>query len=113
MVNNVLTTIFENWYIIFGLIILVIAGFFYLLKELSVKRVKEWLKYAVSIAEKELGTGTGQLKLRKVYDEFISKYPWISLLISFEKFSELVDEALEWMKKQMDDNKKINEFVSN
>ena len=73
--------------------------------------MKEWLKYAVSLAEKELGSGTGQLKLRQVYDSFVSKYKWISVLISFDKFSELVDEALVWMRTEIDENQKIKNYI--
>lgn len=75
-------------------------------------KVKEWLKYAVTMAEKELGTGTGQLKLREVYDWFIDQFPVFSKLLPFPIFSKLVDDALEWMRDQMECNEKINMYVS-
>ena len=52
----------------------------------QLKKVKEWLLWAVAEAEKELGSGTGQLKLRYVYDMFIVKFPSLAKIISFETF---------------------------
>ena len=43
----------------------------------QLKSVKEWMLFAVTKAEKELGSGTGKLKLRYVYDMFIAKFPWL------------------------------------
>lgn len=112
MVDNVVLNFLENWYVIFAIVVLVIAAVVVFIRNLSITKMKEWLKYAVSIAEKELGSGTGQLKLRQVYNSFVEKYKWISVLISFEKFSELVDEALEWMRNEMEKNEKINNYIT-
>lgn len=78
----------------------------------QIAAVKEWLKYAVTIAEAELGSGTGQLKLRMVYDMFVSKFTWVSKIISFDKFSTYVDEALEWLDKQLETNTFIATLVT-
>lgn len=77
------------------------------------ENVREWLKYAVIEAEKELGSGTGQLKLRKVYNMATANFPWIVQLVSFEVFSLWVDEALEWMKNQLKSNLAIDTYVNN
>lgn len=74
------------------------------------KIIKEWLLYAVVIAEKEFGTGTGKLKFAKVYNEFIEKFPEFAILISHEEFSKLVDESLEQLKELLKNNK-INEYI--
>lgn len=74
--------------------------------------VKEWLKYAVTLAEKTLGSGTGQLKLRQVYEAFIEKFSFISKIISFDEFSELVDDALEWMRNQLESNSAVATLVN-
>lgn len=111
MGNEFLTDFLNNWYVIFALVIFVIAGCVLFVRNLSISKMKEWLKYAVSVAEKELGSGTGQLKLRQVYDSFVAKYKWVSILISFEKFSELVDEALVWMREEMDKNEKVKNYI--
>lgn len=71
-----------------------VVRFFKMGKDKQLAKVREWLIYACSVAEKELGSGTGQLKLRYVYDMFLAKAGWIKYLISFEQFSEMVDEAL-------------------
>lgn len=60
----------------------------------QIQKVKEWLVYAVAEAEKYLGSGTGELKLRHVYDAFINKFPYLVAVISFEDFNLYVEEAL-------------------
>lgn len=77
----------------------------------QMKQVKEWLLYAVVEAEKALGSGTGQVKLRYVYDKFLTKFPIISVLISFEVFSELVDEALDKLEEMLKDNEQLNNYI--
>lgn len=76
-------------------------------------KVLEWLKGAVTEAEKKLGSGTGQLKLRTVYDWFIAKFPILSAIIPFRVFSAWVDEALEQLEKWLDDNLEIENYVKN
>lgn len=73
--------------------------------------LKEWLKLAVTEAEKYLGSGTGQLKLRYVYEKAILQFPWLTRMISFEDFSGLVDEALEWLNKQIESNVAIQNYL--
>lgn len=77
----------------------------------QLEKVKEWLLYATSLAERELGSGTGKLKLRLVYDMFIVRFPWISKLMSFDSFSALVDESLEEMNKLLATNDAVAEYV--
>lgn len=76
----------------------------------QIANIKEWLFFAVIEAEKELGGGTGQVKLRYVYDMAVAKFKWLSF-ISFEMFSGWVDEALDQMKEQLKTNKAIAEYV--
>lgn len=77
----------------------------------QLKQVKEWLLYAVMEAEKTLGSGTGQAKLRYVYDKFLTKFPIVSALISFDTFSNLVDEALEKFEEMLKDNEQLNNYI--
>lgn len=77
----------------------------------QVEALKEWLKWAVVFAEKKLGSGTGQIKLREVYDMAITTFPWIMRKLSFEGFSLFVDEALVWMKDQLEKNTNIQEYI--
>ena len=76
------------------------------------KKVKEWLLYAVTLAEKDLGGGTGKIKLRKVYDMFVEKYPVVSFLVSFETFSKWVDVALNKMNEMLKENQALKAYVS-
>ena len=72
--------------------------------EKKITMIKEWLLFAVIQAEKELGGGTGQVKLRYVWDMFIKTFPALAPVISFELFSELVDEALDQMRHLLETN---------
>lgn len=102
---DILTFLAENWYVILAFIILIIVTI------INKNKVREWLRVAVVEAEKELKTGTGQLKLRTVYDAFIDKFPIISSIIPFSIFSKMVDLALEWMNEQLEKNENIKAFV--
>lgn len=77
----------------------------------QMNQVKEWLLYAVIKAEKELGSGTGQVKLRYVYDMFVIRFPWLVRIIPFESFSSLVDEALDNMKDALDGDEAVQHYV--
>lgn len=76
----------------------------------QLKNVKEWLLYAVAKAERELGSGTGQLKLRYVYNMFVEKFPAIAIFITFEDFSKMVDEALDKFNELLKENTAINDY---
>ena len=74
--------------------------------------VKEWLLWAVTQAEQFLGSGTGALKLRYVYDLAVEAFSPIKYLVPFSVFSLWVDEALELMKEQIQKNPNIRKFVN-
>ena len=76
-------------------------------------KIKEWLLYAVIMAEKEFGSGTGKLKLASVYAEFLEVFPDLASIISFELFSSLVDEVLVQMREILETNKDIEAYVEN
>ena len=82
-------------------------------KETKIANIKQWLKLAVVEAEKALGSGTGQLKLRYVYDLAVKQFPWIVTLVTFEIFSGWVDEALDWMRDQLKQNSAIEGYTMN
>ena len=110
--------IIENWYIIIAVIaiiataIFVAVRFFELPTDKQLQKVREWLLFAVTEAEKALGSGTGKLKLRYVYDLFLSRFPWVSRLITFDAFSLLVDEALEEMRTMLNTNDSVANYVN-
>lgn len=108
----------ENWFLIlaFAAVIVVAAlavyRFFKLPTEDQLDDLRAWLLGAVTEAERELGNGTGPLKLRKVYDLFVARFPWLAKIVSFDTFSELVDEALEEMRALLENNEAVQEYVA-
>lgn len=74
---------------------------------------KEWLVWAVAEAEKVLGSGTGQLKLRYVYDLAVIRFPIVSKVIPFSMFSKLVDAALAVMNDMIVNNTSIAVAITN
>lgn len=111
------TFLLENWYMFVAAIAVsvvigvVIGKFLNLPTSAQIDKVKEWLLWAVTQAEKELGGGTGQLKLRQVYDLFVQRFPAVAKMISFDTFSLWVDEALDDMREMLKQNKAVKELV--
>ena len=97
--------------ILIALVGLTIKEFIELGKEKQLEKVKEWLLYACIMAEKKLGGGTGKVKLRYVYDLFVEKFSFLKLLVTFEQFSEMVDEALVKMREMLEKNPNVAMFV--
>ena len=75
------------------------------------EKVQQWLLYAVSEAEKQLGSGTGQLKLATVYNMFLLTFPKIAKVMPFAVFSALVDKALETMEDMIKNNSTIAKVI--
>lgn len=103
--------------IIAAIAVIAVAGYaFYkfstLPTESQILQVREWLLWAVSKAEKELGSGTGKLKLRYVYDMFLTKFPYLADIIDFNQFSYLVDEALDEFKEILNNNASVANYVN-
>ena len=107
----------ENWFIIVVLAALILFAVLSILCFLKLPRkeqmnaIREWLLMAVTEAEKELGGGTGKLKLRYVYDLFVTRFPWAAQVVSFDTFSDLVDEALVEMRDMLDKNRAVQMYV--
>lgn len=105
----------ENWYIIIALAAVLGVSIAYVIRLIRSKqlgKVREWLLWAVTGAEKELGNGTGRLKLRQVYDLFVVRFPWLVRVVSFKLFSEMVDDALEEMREMLENNKAVKALVN-
>lgn len=107
----------DYWYIFVALVACVVAAgvlvyrFFKIPSEEQLNNVREWLVGEVTKAEKELGSGTGQLKLRQVYDAFLVRFPWLARIITFNTFSELVDDALDIMREMLAKNMAVQAYV--
>ena len=97
----------NDWYWIFVVVLLILVLIYGIMTGKSI----HWLKYGVSLAEKELGSGTGQLKLHTVYDMFIERFPIFSKLVPFNVFSDWVDLALDWLREQLDKNPNIKGII--
>ena len=110
--------IINNWYIILalaavlGVAVWYVYRYFNLPSEAQLAKVREWLLWAVTEAEKELGGGTGKLKLRQVYDLFVTRFPWLARIVPFDLFSSLVDDALEDMRDMLKTNQAVKAHVS-
>lgn len=88
---------------IIAIILLIILSILMLVKIIRDEKItiKEWFLYAVTTAEKRLGAGTGQKKLKMVYGMFIERFPVLSTFLSYETFSKWVDIALEEIKEAL------------
>lgn len=83
-------------------------------KEQKMQMVKDWLLYAIAMAERELGSGTGRIKLGQVYEQFLLVFPQLQRLISFDTFAKMVDDVLAEFTKLVKENVVIAaEFTDN
>lgn len=108
----------KNWYLIVAAVAVIGVGgyciYVFVKKPTTsqIECIKEWLLWAVTQAEKELGSGTGQLKLRYVYNMFIERFGYLANIITFDMVSGLVDEALEEMRKLLNTNTAVKSYVA-
>lgn len=109
--------IFDNWLllVVFGAMVVasvvIVIRFWRLPTEDQIAAAKEWLLGVVIEAERELGSGTGVLKLRYVYDLFVDRFPWLAKVIPFKTFALWVDESLDVMHELLAQNKKVKLYV--
>lgn len=100
-----------NWAIIVGLLALCYFIYNSLRKFISMpklvrsEKVRVWILYAITEAEKEFGSGKGEVKLGKVYGEFTRTFPAIAKIITFETFKTMVDESLNAARVQLESEK--------
>lgn len=107
----------NNYVLLIGLLI-IFAGagvttynFIKKTNEQRIEAIKEWLKYGVTVTEKALGEKTGKLKLQYLWSMATAQFPFITKLLTFEQFSAMVDEALVWMREQLEKNPHIKAIV--
>lgn len=108
----------KNWYIILAFVAAGMAAgiaVYHFVKQPKadqLKKVREWLLWAVIEAEKALGSGTGQLKLRSVYDLFVVRFPWLAKIIPFDMFGKMVDDALDEMRELLENNEAVAAYIN-
>ena len=109
----------ENWFLVVAFVacaafvISLIIRFLGLPTEKQTAKVKEWLIWACIEAERALQSGTGQLKLREVWNLFcaVPTFTWVARIITFELFSEWVSDALVTVKEMLINNPTLAEYV--
>lgn len=117
-ITQILKFINDNWFLIVAAIAIVsvasikIYRWFKQPSATQIRQIQEWLLYAVAKAEKELGSGTGEMKLRYVYDMFVTKFPAIAIFIDFDDFSMMVEQALEKLEELIKENTDIGALIS-
>lgn len=108
----------SNWvFLLVGLAVLIVVAYniYVFIKRPTneqLSKLKEWLLYGVAEAEKQLGGGTGQIKLRYVYDMFLSRFPYLAKVIPFDLFSNLVDEVLEKFRNILESNENVKDYIN-
>lgn len=113
-ITKVLQFMNDNWFLIiaFIAIISVVSVKIYKWCKMpnreQMRQVQEWLLYAVAKAEENLGSGTGELKLRYVYDMFVTKFPAIAIFVNFDDFCIMVEEALTKFKELLANNASVS-----
>lgn len=116
--KNVVDFLVSNWTIIVAtLVVITIAAYdIYVFSKMSLEKqktkVKECLLAWVVKAEKDLGSGTGKIKLSVVYGYFITAFPVLKNFISFDTFHEWVVEALDQMEDMLENNQNLKDIVS-
>lgn len=95
----------ENYILGAILAVIIVFGGIY------IKGFKNWLVWAVSEAESVLGSKTGQLKLRYVYDLAVTQFPLLAKMLPFSMFGKMVDDALEIMRNMIETNEAIKNTI--
>ena len=105
------------FYVVIALAVGIVCGYF--IKKFiespstaKIEMVKNWLLWATAQAEQEMGAGTGKLKLAKVYNMFVEKFPQLAAVLKYDRFCELVDEALVTLRHLLESNVNIQDFIS-
>ncbi|MEK4025542.1 hypothetical protein [Sporosarcina sp. FSL W7-1283] len=107
----------DNWFVLLAFVAamaltgVLVYTFIKMPTSKQLDKVREWLVFACIQAEIQLGNGTGKVKLRSVYDSFLTKFPWLAKVVSFETFSAMVDEALITVREMLELNTAIRNLV--
>lgn len=109
-VNYITNFIVNNGFAIIILLV-IIFGIVIKVRHILDNDLSEWLVQKVMEAEIYFGSETGQIKLRSVYDCFVKERPFLSILISFNTFSNLVDVALEKFEEMLEENGTIRLWI--
>ncbi len=91
-------------------IIVFLIGCIFLLKRGYTKKVKKMLLYLVFEAEKQLGSGTGDLKYSKVTSEIYTRLPGImKILFTHRQIDNLIESSVLNLKYYLEDGSYHND----
>ncbi|NLU42974.1 MAG: hypothetical protein GXX08_12330 [Firmicutes bacterium] len=83
-----------------------IAAVIWLWRKGRIDIIKRLIRVMVVQAEKQYGSGTGRIKFEAVLTAVYEKMPaLLRLLIPKKKIIEWIEEAVQWLKKQLTDGK--------
>lgn len=107
----------DNWYVVILIVSEIALIYLYMRKFISmptedqISKVKAFLLVIVVEAERQFGEKTGKIKLSWAYSKFVEAFPAIANVISFETFSNIVDEVLAEMRHLLESNSQISKYV--
>ncbi len=107
---NILNWLIENWFLIviflcfFGKSIINTINFLLMEPNKRLLFIRENILNLVLKAEEQLGSKTGELKLKLVINLFYKKYPIARLIISETKLIEMIEESVTEMKNTLKEN---------
>lgn len=90
-------------------LIFIAAGIIYFTHEKNA--LQNILLYLCGEAEKKYGEKTGVLKLHYVWDIVCSKYKFLTVFLTFDQFSSMVDECLKGLRHLIETNPYIAGYV--
>lgn len=81
-------------------------------KNQQIEITKKWLLWACAQAENALGSATGEMKLAKVYNEFVTELPQAAKVISYDEFTALVKVVLKEFESILNNNEAISNLIN-
>lgn len=109
---NIIKFLIRNWDSVI-LVIAVLAALIALFKHGRVEVVKKVLFSLVSRAEKEFGSGTGELKKAAVIGWIYEKLPKIvTVFITPKEIERLIESVLEYAKKKWASNTALQDYIT-
>lgn len=110
---NLFLQIVSSYYIYIVLFLLAAGASLYGYKSGNYAFVKQMVLVLVVEAEKQLGSGTGELKYVTVVEKLYSKMPAIlRLLYSKQQIDSLIEDAVEYLKRYLANGKNLLSYDS-
>ncbi len=109
---DILNFLFDNWDSVL-LVVVVLVALILLYKHGHVEIVKKVLFSLVSRAEKEFGSGTGELKKAAVIEWIYEKLPKIvTVFITPKEIERLIETVLEYAKSRWAANSALQDYIA-